>query len=75
MKEPIIHSHITDVLPEGHPLAYEGTECRSCSVLVHAFNNECMQTWIETGLGNFCIVCFIKRNDGGQVLEDEWGLE
>ena len=72
MIEPIIHSHITDELPEGHPLAYDQVECLDCGVLVHAGNNECMQTWIETGMGNFCTECFFKRDVA--VLDGEWAL-
>jgi hypothetical protein len=58
-KEPIIHSHITDVLPENHPLAYEDVFCDICKkTMLHASNNECMQTWLETEDGNFCTKCF-----------------
>ncbi len=58
-KEPIIHSHITDVLPEDHPLAYKKVYCDTkCGHLVHAGNNECMRTWIETEFGNYCTTCF-----------------
>jgi len=56
--EPIVHSHISDVLPEGHPLANEDVYCDhdngACQVMLHASNNECMQTWFETTEGNFC---------------------
>ena len=57
-KEPIIHSHITDVLPENHPLAYKTVYCDKCGVMVHCGNNECMQTWLETSWGNYCTKCF-----------------
>lgn len=55
-KEPLIHSHITDVLPDDHPLATSNVYCSApyCGEMLHAFNNECMQTWIETENGNFC---------------------
>ncbi len=54
--EPLIHSHITDVLPKKHPLANEQVYCdfKGCKEMLHAFNNECMQTWVETANGNFC---------------------
>ena len=72
MKEPHIHSHIEDCLPETHPLACETVLCKNCGAMVHAFNNECMQTWIETGNGEYCLRCF---NDiGGEVLENRYGL-
>lgn len=77
MREPQIHSHVVDCLPDEHPLARNSVFCLRCGVLVHAINNECMQTWFETGLGNFCMPCFvveaIKRDDA-TTLEDEWGL-
>ena len=72
MQEPKIHSHITDVLPDGHPLANEQVEFCKCRVLVHAFNNECMQTWVETGRGAFCLRCFAATR--GEVLENGDGL-
>jgi len=56
--EPRIHSHIDDVLEKEHPLSEKQVHCKKCKVLVHAFNNECMQTWIETGSGNYCLKCF-----------------
>ena len=57
-KEPIVHSHITDVLEETHPLSNKTIECDKCKVMVHASNNECMQTWFETEHGNYCTSCF-----------------
>jgi hypothetical protein len=72
VQEPKIHSHITDCLPDQHPMANEQVVCRKCGVLVHAFNNECMQTWVETGRGALCIKCFATTC--GEVLEDGDGL-
>ena len=57
-KEPLIHSHIMDMLPTNHPLAFTEVDCDKCKVQVHAVNNECMQTWLETEDGNFCTKCF-----------------
>ena len=71
--DPILHSHISDMLPELHPLAYEHLNCKHCGELVHAANNECMQTWIESGEGNYCLSCFSRI--GGPDLEDSFGLE
>ncbi|HXP59469.1 MAG TPA: hypothetical protein VN829_03205 [Dongiaceae bacterium] len=34
MKEPLIHSHVTDVLPDEHPLANEDVLCAECLRLV-----------------------------------------
>lgn len=82
MREPIIHSHITDELPEDHPLSHESIECdkKGCVREFHCWNNECMSTWIETGRGNYCFQCFVdilkEENEefGMLVLEPEWGL-
>jgi hypothetical protein len=72
MDEPRIHSHITDALPENHPLAYKDVRCQGCSDFLHAANNECMQTWIETGRGNLCLGCF--AHEAPDTLDDDWGL-
>jgi hypothetical protein len=77
LREPRIHSHITDCLPDDHPLAYSGVACRTCLALLHAANNECMQTWVETGRGTYCLACFVCEVGGlecTKVLDDEWGL-
>ena len=58
MKEPVIHSHIDDMLPHEHPLAYKHFGCAICDELIHAGNNECMLTWVEADWGNYCIACF-----------------
>lgn len=70
--EPRIHSHITDVFPDDHPLAYKNFGCEhlDCDALLHAGNNECMQTWIETGIGNFCV----EHAPLSDVLRGELGL-
>lgn len=62
--EPVIHSHITDSLPEDHHLASTCVSCDSCLDMLHASNNECMQTWVEFyKWGNFCIRCFGNHVD------------
>lgn len=69
-KEPIIHSHVTDVLPDSHPLAFVQVYCdNKCGALVHASNNECMQSWYETEYGNYCSFCFYI-NEVSVSLED-----
>ena len=60
IKEPLLHSHITDKLPDDHPRASTTVFCDSCGKMVHAANNECMTPWVEfdcTG-GNVCLQCF-----------------
>lgn len=66
--EPLIHSHITDILDTNHPLADCDIFCEHCSVMLHAYNNECMQTWVESGLGNMCFKCFAQCH-GDEVLD------
>lgn len=72
-KEPIIHSHIEDLLPDNHPLAFEHLHCDKCGELVHSSNNECMQTWIETEFGNYCSLCF-EFSDHMEFLEENLEL-
>jgi hypothetical protein len=55
--EPVIHSHVTDSLPDDHPLAFEQVYCDGCGRLVHAGNNECMTTWLEWGPYKLCGHC------------------
>lgn len=58
-KEPIIHSHITDCLPDDHPLVEVSVYCTKCNDMLHSEPpNECMQTWIETEFGNYCAHCW-----------------
>jgi len=62
-KEPIVHSLISDCLPENHPLAHEEVFCDTCNEMVHCFNNECMRMWFEcndrfNGKINYCLECF-----------------
>ena len=74
-KEPLIHSHITDGLPDEHTLAFSSVYCENCEVMVHAFNNECMQTWIEIetekGIKGYCTKCFVLS----PVLEIEEAIK
>ncbi len=57
MIEPLVHSYISDGLPTDHKWATESVYCEDCNVMVHAFNNECMQPWIEAEQGNYCFEC------------------
>ena len=73
MREPLLHSGVTDCLPEDHPLAFTSVNCRGCGCMVHAVNNECMTSWLETGRGPHCLECFTAVFG---VAEDDtaWGL-
>lgn len=59
--EPRLHTHFIDDLPEGHHYAYGTVYCKSCDAMLHASNNECMRTWVETHCGNYCIHCFTSK--------------
>jgi hypothetical protein len=58
-EEPRLHSHVTDRLPTGHPLAFTRVYCDRCETLLHMQTNSCMRTWIESGRGNYCVRCFV----------------
>lgn len=70
MNEPLLHTGITDTLPDAHPLAWTAVGCDnvSCSELLHASNNENMRGWVETGRGNYCLRCF-------QIIEETEDIE
>jgi hypothetical protein len=69
-REPCIHSHVTDRLPEGHPLARTRVRCQRCDAILHLQSNSCMRTWVESGVvGNFCLPCFVQAA-GGTTPED-----
>jgi hypothetical protein len=55
--EPLVHSHLSDCLPSSHPLAHKQVHCDKCDGIVHAGNNECMQTWFEFEEANVCAQC------------------
>lgn len=75
MTEPLIHSHITDCLPDDHPLAHTMVKCKKCRGLVHANNNECMETWVEYVDGNFCLGCFAEYGKAGVLPLLPWMIE
>ena len=76
--EPIIHSHITDMLDDGHPLAFKTVCCQmirehKCNEMLHAENNECMTTWVEFAGVTVCDKAFamyiLEKSEG--VLSPE----
>ena len=73
MKEPLMHSHIEDGLPDNHPLDNEEVFCKDCNEMLHAANDECMRTWVETGFGNYCIKCFKKQSK--YYLDSKFALD
>lgn len=68
--EPLIHSFITDCLPEDHPWAHKTVMCGYCGEMVHAFNNECMQPWIEWRSLALCFSCFVPAFRVGLSYKD-----
>ena len=81
MREPEIHSNITDVLDPKNTFAHKDVACKICTKLVHSGINECMTTWIETGNGNYCFKCFsIERlgvdefSEYHRILDSVYGL-
>jgi hypothetical protein len=74
MREPIIHSGITDQLPADHPLAWESVYCVKCGQMVHGIPNENMRPWVETGKGAWCLedftAAFAEDND-----PEPWALD
>lgn len=67
MREPLVHSHVADVLPDDHPPAEANVHCDRCGGLLHTQSNDCMTTWIETGRGNYDVVCFVIAAGGFQA--------
>lgn len=78
--EPVIHSHMTDMLPDEHPLAFETVYCdakrqHKCNGMLHCGNNECMTTWIEFAGKNVCMevfASFILETSHGVLSESEF---
>ena len=73
--EPLIHSGLTDVLDDTHPLAHETIYCGTpaCTEMLHHCINENMQTWVEAPKGNYCLPCFTTLDEAKGV--DGWSGE
>lgn len=71
-EEPLIHSGVTDVLPDGHPLAHETVYCDGgeCGEMLHSLINENVTTWVEAHRGNYCLQCFTALDEAQGV--DGW---
>lgn len=69
-RDPILHTGATDKLPDDHPRAWDRITCDSCGEDLHAFNNECMQIWVETAKGNFCLLDYQR-----EVMQPEYHCE
>jgi hypothetical protein len=90
-QEPKIHSDISNSdlstgefnspLPDNHPLVSEKIYCKTCATQVYdGTYRENDETWVETGIGNYCLRCFyecvkeINLIDSGQKQVDDFGL-
>jgi hypothetical protein len=71
LREPLLHTGITDALWDGHPLAWTSVYCggADCAEMLHASNNENMRGWVETGRGNFCLPCFAQIEASADDIE------
>lgn len=74
MREPLLHSQITDGLPEDHALAQLSVCCVNCDVMVHGIANENMRAWMETGRGAWCLDCFYPAFQHSDIEEEAWAL-
>jgi hypothetical protein len=72
LKEPLIHSHVEDRLPEEHQMAFRNIHCRRCLKYIHASDNVNISTWVETGCGDYCLKCFSVLC--GEVLAKRFGI-
>lgn len=48
-----------DCLPDDDPRCNDSLKCYACQGLVHAFNNETMQPWLDTPKGPVCLDCLV----------------
>ena len=55
--EPVLHTFITDGLPDDDPRAWDSIPCVRCAGTVHSIPNECMDLWADTEAGPMCRWC------------------
>ena len=58
--EPVLHSHVTDCLPDDDPRAQTSIRCVMHGGVVHSIPNECMTAWADTEDGPLCLDCLRK---------------
>lgn len=68
-EEPKIH-FLNDDLLDDHEYAFETLYCKNCKEMIHAGNNELMQTWVQSHKGNYCLTCFSSSINVGEWDED-----
>src|SRR6185295_17182832 len=72
--DPVIHWAI-DSLPDIHENAFETLYCKKCNSMIHAFNNEVVQPWVESGEGNYCVKCFSDVINNEEIDDDMFFLK
>jgi hypothetical protein len=65
-QEPLLHTFLTDCLPDDHPWARTRVRCVQCDKVVHDVPNEVMDDWVETGIGPVCFTCFARHMRGNK---------
>jgi len=61
--EPILHTFVSDSLPEEDSRAWVSIKCVDCAGTVHSIPNECMTPWADTEAGPMCWDCLTKELD------------
>lgn len=61
--EPVLHTFISDSLPDDDPMAWNSIYCIDCRGLVHSIPNECMSPWASTEAGPMCWGCLAAELD------------
>jgi len=61
--EPVLHTFISDCLPDDDPRAWMSIRCVDCRDVVHSIPNECMSPWADTEAGPMCWGCLTKELD------------
>lgn len=59
--EPILHTFVTDCLPDDDPRAWQTITCIDCGSCLHAIPNECMSEWADTESGPMCLKCLLQE--------------
>lgn len=61
--EPVLHTFISDCLPDDDPRAWMSIRCVDCRGVVHSIPNECMSPWADTESGPMCWGCLAAELD------------
>jgi hypothetical protein len=61
--EPVLHTFITDSLPDDDPRAWQSIYCTDCKMLVYSSPKETRHAWADTESGPLCLVCLLRELD------------